>query len=265
MNILIASYSKSYDIWHITDYFLEKNWKNNNLKVYLGANGHDKQKYCPKSWIYINKGEDKSFSQSLNSYLEEIKEEYFILMLDDFLILEKVNNYLINKAFEFIKENKGVYLKLAPNPKGDFKIDKYFSQIDVKNEAPYITSLQMAMWKKDFLIKLLKYDFNPWEFEVKAGKTKEALENSDKFFVTTFPFVKYIHFVEKGKFFPFIKELIQKENLQLIGNRSFWKEEELIQFRDSNIEKIKKFIKSIIPNRYINNIRRLMRKRNYNC
>jgi len=53
----------------------------------------------------------------------------------------------------------------------------------------------MAIWKKDFLIKLLEYDFNPWEFEVKAGKTKEALENSDKFFVTNFDFVKYTHFV----------------------------------------------------------------------
>ena len=258
MNILISSYYKSYDIWHITNYFLKKNWDDDNLKIYLGANGENKKEYCPENWIYINKGEDRSFSQSLKSYLEEIEEEYFILMLDDFLILEKVNNDLINKAFEFIREKKGVYLRLVPNPKGDFKIDKYFSKIDVKNKVPYITSLQMAIWKKDFLIKLLEYDFNPWEFEVKAGKTKEALENSDKFFVTNFAFVKYTHFVEKGKFYPFIKELIQKENLQLIGNRDFWKEEELIKFKES---KIKKFIRSIIPNRYINNIRKFIGKK----
>jgi len=257
MELLISSYFKSYDIWHITNHFIKKNWKNNNLKIYLGANGENKKEYCPENWIYINKGEDRSFSQSLKSYLEEIKEEYFILMLDDFLILDKVNNDLINKAFKFIKENKGVYLRLVPNPKGDFKIDKYFSKIDVKNKVPYITSLQMAIWKKDFLIELLKYDFNPWEFEVKAGKTQEALENSDKFFVTNFAFVKYTHFVEKGKFYPFIKKLMQKENLYLIGNRDFWKEEELIKFKDS---KIKKFIRNIIPNKYKNKLRRILKK-----
>ena len=257
MDILISSYYKSYDIWHITNYFLKKNWDDENLKIYLGTNGENKKEYCPKNWIYINKGEDKSFSQSLKSYLEEIKEEYFILMLDDFLILDKVNNYLINKAFEFIKENKGVYLRLTPNPKGDFKIDKYFSQIDVENKVPYITSLQMAIWKKDFLIKLLEYDFNPWEFEVKAGKTKEALENSDKFFVTNFAFVKYTHFVEKGKFYPFIKEFVEKENLKFIGDRKFWTEKDLKRFQNSFI---KQLLINIIPNKYKNKIRKIFKK-----
>jgi len=252
MELLISSHSKAYDIWSITYYFLHKNWK--SVKVYLGANGEDKKEFVPQELIYINKGEDKSFSNSLMSYLEEIEDEYFILMLDDFVILEEVNNEDIKKAFDFIKSNKGVYLRLAPNPKGDIKINKDFSLIDVKSKVPYITSLQMAIWKKEFLMKLLKYDFNPWEFEIKAGKTKEALENYDKFFVTNYPFVKYTHFIEKGKFYPFIKDLCKKEGLNYNFNREFINENQI----QDNV--IKKLIRNLIPNKYKNSIRKLLKK-----
>jgi len=250
--ILISSYSKAYDIWPITHYFLHKNWK--NIKVYLGANGDDKKEFVPKDWIYINKGEDKSFSKSLISYLEDIKEEYFILMLDDFLILEEVDNEKIKKAFDFIKNKNGVYLRLTPNPKGDIKINKDFSLIDVKSKVPYITSLQMAIWKKDFLIKLLEYDFNPWEFEIKAGKTKESLEYFDKFFVANYPFVKYTHFLEKGKFYPFIEEMLKKEDLNYKFKRDFVDERLLKE----NI--FKKVLREFIPNKYKNKIRKFLGK-----
>jgi len=253
MRVLISSYSNSYDIWHITHHFYNKFWKNDNIKVYLGANGENNLEYCPKDWIYINKGKDESFSKSLISYLEEIEDEYFILMLDDFMILEKVDNNLIQKAFEFIKNNKGVYLRLTPNPKGDYKINEYFSKIDVLSRVPYITSLQMAIWKKDFLIDLLKYDFSPWEFEIKAGKTKEALQHSDKFYVTNFDFIKYTHFVEKGKFYPFIKKYLKQENLEFIGNREFFDNSEL--FKSSVI---KDRIRNLVPNKFVNKIRKFL-------
>ena len=257
MKLLITSHSKSYDIWHITNHFLKKNWLDNN-KIYLGANGEDRREFCPQDWIYINKGKDESFSKSLKSYIEEINDEYFILMLDDFIILNEVSNDLIEKAFKFIKERNGVYLRLRPNPKGDKKIDNYFSAINVNNQVPYITALQMAIWKKDFLLKLLEYDFNPWEFEVKAGKTKEALENSDKFFVTNFDFINYTHFVEKGKFYPFIKEIFEKENLNVISNREFWDEKDLKKFKDPFFKKI---LRNSIPNKYQNKIRKILGKK----
>jgi len=255
-NVLISSHSKANDIWHITNYFLKKYWKE-KLKVFLGANGEDKSEFAPKDWRYINNGEDISFSKSLMSYLESIDDEYFILMLDDFIILKQIDNGKIKKAFEFIKSNNGVYLRLVPNPKGDLKIDNDFSKIDVKSSVPYVTSLQMAIWKKDFLIKLLSYDFSPWEFEVKAGKTKESLSNGDGFYVTNYDFISYTHFVEKGKFYPFLKDILKKEEISLNSKRAFLSEEELNKIRDSYL---KKSIRKLLPSRYINKIRKIIGK-----
>ncbi|MFK5882355.1 MAG: hypothetical protein QM482_09090 [Sulfurospirillum sp.] len=256
INVLIASYSKASDIWYITDHFKNKYWKP-DLQITLGANGEDRKEFEPEGWNYINNGEDISFSKSLMSYLESINEEYFILMLDDFMILEKVNNNLIKKAFKFIKSKNGVYLRLTPNPKGDTKIDNDFSRIDVKSYVPYITSLQMAIWKKEFLIQLLSYNFSPWEFEVKAGKTKESLSNSDGFYVTNYNFITYTHFVEKGKFYPFLKDILKQEGLPLNSTRAFLSEEDLQNIRETLI---KKKVRQLIPAKYINTIRSIMGK-----
>lgn len=254
--LVIASYAKAYDFWHITDYFLKKYW-NKNRRIYLGANGKDKKKFVPDNWKYINCGEDISFSKSLIDYLKSIDDEYFILMLDDFMILEKVDNDKIEKAFNFIRSHDGVYLRLVPNPKGEIKIDSDFSKIDVQSYVPYVTSLQMTIWKKDFLIKLLSYDFSPWEFEIKAGKTKESLENRDNFYVTNYNFITYTHFVEKGKFYPFLKDILRKEGLPLKSSRMFLSELELKKMKDSYL---KKSIRNFLPSKYVNIVRKLLRK-----
>ncbi|WP_024787510.1 hypothetical protein [Lebetimonas sp. JH369] len=247
ITVLISSHSKAFDLWAITDYFLSKYW--NDIKIYLGANGEDMQ------WNYINDGKDISFSKSLLSYLESIDDEYFILMLDDFIILKEVDNSKIEKAFEFIKSKNGVYLRLIPNPKGDIKIDENYSKFDVKKGVPYITSLQMAIWKKEFLIQLLKYDFNPWEFEIKAGKTKKALQNYDKFFVTNCEFINYTHFVEKGKFYPFIKDLQNEKGLNIEINRNF------IDMQKIKENKLKVILRNLVPNKYQNKLRKILGKK----
>jgi hypothetical protein len=148
-HILISSHSKANDIWYITDHFLKKYW-HADLDIILGANGEDKKRCVPDRWRYINNGEDVSFSKSLMSYLKAIDEEYFILMLDDFIILEPVDTKKIEQAFEFIRSNNGVYLRLVPNPKGDKKIDDHFSKIDVKSKVPYVTSYKWQSGKKSF-------------------------------------------------------------------------------------------------------------------
>lgn len=254
--ILIASHARANDIWYITDYFLKKHWKV-NLRITLGANGKDKSKFVPENWKYVNLGVDISFSKSLIDYLKSIDDEYFILMLDDFVLLEDVDCEKIQRAFEFIKSNNGVYLRLTPNPKGDIQIDNDFSKIDVTSCVPYVTSLQMAIWKKEFLLKLLSYDFSPWEFEVKAGKTKESLSNAAGFYVTNYNFITYTHFVEKGKFYPFLKELLKQEKLPLKSERVFMSEKELKKIKDSYL---KKSIKKLLPSKYINFMRKILLK-----
>jgi hypothetical protein len=248
--LLISSHSKASDLWPITAHFLKKHWK--HKPVFLGANGENSYGNVPIGWCYVNNGEDRSFCQSLRSYVEFLDSEYIILMLDDFIILEQVKQDQIEKAVNFLRQHEGVYFRLVPNPPGDKVVSNGIRRIDVRMGVPYITSLQMAIWKRSFLIELLKYNFSPWEFETRAGKTTEALSHSDDFYVSEFPLVNYTHYVEKGKFYPFIRDIIEKEGLNLNSPRPFLSEKELKTIKDPQW---KKFIRQIIPRSFYNVLR----------
>lgn len=258
VSILISSHSKAYDIWHITEYFLNRYWKECPFKIFLGANGDDKLKFCPNHWQYLNCGTDISWSKSMIDYLSNIDTKYILLFLDDFILLDYVNKKDIKDLIYFAEKTDAVMVRTVPNPKGDIKINENFDAIDLRFNVPYSTSLQVGLWNKNFLIDLLEYGFNPWEFEIKAGKTKKALKFYDKFFVSKKYIFKYTHFVEKGKFHPSIKELATKEKVYFdFSKRDFLNELDLKALKYSNLKsKVSKFI----PNKYKNSIRKILFK-----
>lgn len=256
MTLLIASHAEAHDIWPVTAHFLTKHWPD-GCKIFLGANGVDRSACVPGGWDYINEGEDLSFSKSLLDYLGHVETDYLILMLDDFAILEDVDPRKIQKAFRFLRERNGVYLRLVPNPPGTRRIDSDFSRIEVEKNVPYITSLQMALWKKEFLMELLHYDFSPWDFETKAGRTDAARRHQDGFYVTNEPWVRYTHFVEKGKFYPLLKKLLEEEKIPLRSDRPFWREEEIKKMREPFF---KSRLRALVPPRYYNILRKLLGK-----
>ncbi len=254
LSILIASFSKAYDIWNITDYYFNKYWSDNPYKVFLGANGNDKKKYCPKKWLYINKGADLSWSKSMIDYLNCINTKYVLVYLDDFALTNNVVTNSIDTIIDFMNKDNSKMVRLSSRPKPDVKINSMIGRISIKDRVPYSTSLQAAIWDKEFLLDLLKYDFNPWQFETKAGKTNEAFKNSDKFYATYNSILEYKHFVEKGKFLSFIKENAKNDGIFLdINNRLFWDKSDM----NTNISSK---IYQYIPNKYKNKIRKIFNK-----
>lgn len=254
ISILIASFDKAYDIWNITSYYFDKYWQNIPYEVFLGANGEDKSEFVPKGWKYINVGKDISWSRSMLDYLAHIDTKYVLVYLDDLMLLEKVDENKLDRSIEFMGSKNAKMLRLSPNPKPDIKIDKFVGRISVEDRVPYITSLHAAIWEKEFLIKLLKYDFNPWDFETESGKTKEALANKNDFYATYVKVLNYVHFVEKGEFFPFIKEYAKKDNIKIdLKGREFYEEKNYFSLKSKIMEQV--------PNKYKNRIRKFFGKK----
>lgn len=255
-SILIASYAKAYDLWDITHHFFEKYWSDCSFDIFLGANGEDKKAFCPSNWKYINEGEDISWSTSMLDYLGKIESKYILLFLDDFMLLNNVMNNNINQAIELLEKNQGVMVRMTPNPKGDINFDSDFTQIDVQNKVPYATSLQVALWDKEFLVSLLQYGFNPWEFETKAGKTQEAFIYFDKLFVAKNRLIEYTHYVEKGKFYPSLLSQLKDEKKEFdLSKRSFLTNEELEKIQSNLFRSI---LNKLIPTKYKNKLRKLV-------
>lgn len=253
--ILFSSHAKASDIWHITEYFFNKYWKNCPFDIYLGANGEEKKAYCPKNWHYLNCGADESWAKSLTSYLQKMESRHVLLFVDDTILLNTPDIENLYRILKYIEKNGIKMFRLYPNPEPDIKINTLYGKIDVLSGVPYITSWNNCIWEKDFLIELLKHDFSPWDFETKGGKTVEAKKNHNKFYSVYKSIIPVSMFVEKGKFYPFIKELAEQENADFdFSKRDFLSRKDLIQMK---LATLRSKLSAPIPNRYKNKIRKL--------
>lgn len=125
----------------------------------------------------------KKWSDAFKLMLEQLKEKYIILMLEDYWPIRDINVDAVAMAHE--------YMKRWPNTlKFDLAADRYFAGeaerdwmhygwLDIvrsKPGSPYHMSLMTGMWSVDNLIKcfekgIIKLDWDPWDIEI-TGTSK---------------------------------------------------------------------------------------------
>lgn len=136
----------------------------------------------------IGKQDDYSWSGGLKYYLSQIDDEFVLLMLEDYYLDKLVNKDVIDALIDVIERNKDIVkidltddrLKVEHS---DYKNIKYLSEFGVKTiktiqssiNAPFLASVQSAIWRKDFLESILNTKDNAWQFE-KNKRTKDYLK-----------------------------------------------------------------------------------------
>lgn len=127
-----------------------------------------------------------SWSGGLKCYLDSIQNEFVLLMLEDYYLDKPVNIVLIESIITFMTANPHVVKfdltddrtkvlhrdykwKLIVNDKDVYDV----IQSDVN--APFLSSVQAAIWRVDFLKAILNTKDNPWQFE-KNPRTKKYLK-----------------------------------------------------------------------------------------
>lgn len=215
LSILFSSFDKFSDLIPVTYHYFNKYWDDCIYNVYWGSNGKlikDFKLLAPK-WNYLRiENIDIGWSENLLSYLKTLKTKYVLLILDDFLFMEKPNLEKIDEAITLMKEKKSPYCRMNSSPIPDkivndsFGLIKYFSR--------YRSSLQPSIWERDFLISLVeKYSINPWQFEDLIGIVPESI---NRIFLGSFhDFLGAKHCIEKNKWIkPFVK-ILKDEGLEI--------------------------------------------------
>jgi len=254
LSILFSSYGEYQDLLPVTYHFFNKYWKECKYDVYWGSNGKkiDNFESIAPKWKYIHtSNNDLGWSKNLKDYLENIDTPYVLLLLDDFLILKKPKIELIEDGFDLMKKNNAVYLRLNDKPKADKKISNIFGTINYYSD--YRSSLQPAIWKKDILLNLCDYNFNPWLFEWRAGIVQETI---DDVFLGVFEDIIFTqHCIEKGMWIENVLGIIEKEGIK-VSNRKVWKltntKQETFLIKDKII--------SLIPKQVLFHLRKIMKK-----
>jgi hypothetical protein len=241
LSILFSSFDRNDDLWPITNHFFEKYWSNCPYTIFLGANGANKKESCPTKWQYINLGPDHSWRQSLQDYLSQISSPYVLLFVDDTALIDFPVEEDILEVMELMRSNRAVMCRLGSYPKPDTML------------TPLIASWTNVIWDKEFLLKLLAYPLNPWEFEIKGGKTELAKQHLNDFYACKKKVIQFFHFVEKGQFDPRIKKMLGHEKVNFdLTQRSFLSYKKFIQLQ---LGTFRGALQRLIPSQYRNSFR----------
>jgi hypothetical protein len=119
------------------------------------------------------------WSNSLITFLNEMPDEHFVLMLEDYWISRPVDMRCIDNLYTYMQSNPNV---LRFDLTGDvahchgdcrdsFKFG-FINNYDIVEKPPglsYRMSFQSGIWNKQLLLSLLVNDKNPWEVEIQTS------------------------------------------------------------------------------------------------
>jgi hypothetical protein len=231
VTILVNSCDKYESVWDPFFRLLKIQWPEcQNYKIVL--NTETKVYNCDFLNIEtICSGTKLTWSQRLKKVLARIDSDYVLYFLEDFFLQDKVSEIALLEAIDFIKKNKNIgYLGLKYNSTRVFKDEnqkipeEHFFEKDLVCYMNRVNSMT-ALWRKDYLISLLRNHETPWEFEL-YGSVRSR-RKPEKVMVTNnlngdFPpiFVYevdpvYGYAINGGKWLPKNKELFDKFGIEV--------------------------------------------------
>jgi len=113
------------------------------------------------------KQSELTFSQGLRRFVESsYPSEMFILLLEDYYLSRKVDIKRINELWALMESNVNISkIDLSGDLVKREHLEYRRGLVEAAPEALYQTSLQAAIWRRDYLLRFLEPHENPWQFE----------------------------------------------------------------------------------------------------
>ena len=119
--ILVNSCDKYEDTWYPFFKLLQIQWENHPKSIYL--NTENKKYECPFMDVKTICTVNEAWTERVKKAVMQIKEKYVLFFLDDFFIVDQVNNDLFKDAYQDFKENESIgYAWFKAANKGDKKV-----------------------------------------------------------------------------------------------------------------------------------------------
>ena len=128
--------------------------------------------------LYDNGAQNCSWSAGVLRWLEHLKDKHFILFLDDYFLDKPVNSGLVTQVIKLAERNPKIAKIDLTDDWTKYPHSKVTREglalVKAYKSASFLTSLQAAIWRKDYLQTFLDANENPWQFEKKGSKRVQA-------------------------------------------------------------------------------------------
>ena len=161
--VLINSCDAYTDVLDYFFFFYKKFW-NCPYKTYLNMEDVAyKNDILEKTFVFGK----TAWSKRLIKCLKEIEQEFVIMFLDDFFLVDYVDQKKLDECVSRMQNDRSIgYFMFEPHLSDKFgmpKEDDYFRKRDKRER--YLCSAQIILWRKSYLLRVMRKRESPWEFE----------------------------------------------------------------------------------------------------
>ncbi|HVP81266.1 MAG TPA: hypothetical protein VMV04_25525 [Thermodesulfobacteriota bacterium] len=177
LSIFICSCDKYSDIWDPFFKLFFKYWPDCHYEIYLVTNFN---KYDNPAVNSLCVGEDLNWSSTVHKALEKVTSSHILFLQEDYLLTERVKGKDIDIIFNYIIKKDISYFRMYPCP-GPDKIIGWINNYEIgeiTKSQPFRTSLQAAIWNRQYFMSLLSKDESGWEFEMNSVNRSDKTENT---------------------------------------------------------------------------------------
>lgn len=220
ITVLVNSCDIYEDAWNPFFKLFQIQWPSCDYDIVL--NTEEKQYDCDFMEIRTICSGRKAWSKRLLYCLDRISSDYILFFLEDQFLQQSVNTLYWNKTVSYMDNNSDVgviFPRHSDKQKKDYKLD--FFPRELITDKYRIVGM-VALYRKDYLTKLLRKHENPWEFEkyasIRSKRLKEKVLQYSKFNPAIFVYDDLIqngYGITARKWLPKNKELFKKYGIEV--------------------------------------------------
>ena len=170
--VYVASCDAYADLWPGFFHCLRKHWADCPYRCYIGS---EVLPCTEAGTISLRSGKTRSWSDSVLRHVEQITEDYVLLMLDDFFLRARVSTPLIEKLLRELKSVNGAMVRLLPRPPPAAAPSPGRCTSECAPGEPYRACVQAAIWRRADLLAMLRPDESIWDFELASTRRSEEI------------------------------------------------------------------------------------------
>lgn len=197
MTILILSCDKFSDLWEGHIKLLEENWPDRNMRACIVTDCETDR--CFPNVDIIVAANQPEWSDRLKVALQQVNTEYVFVTLDDYFLIEQVQNEKIANVINMMTKENIDYVRLFARPKraNGTKLEGYRGMRRINTDENYSVNLYAGIWKKWFLEKTTEESLSAWKFEIRLPRV--ARNNNARCVVSSNNEFVILDVVRKGK------------------------------------------------------------------
>lgn len=195
--VLVVSCDRYRDLWRPFFELFWRRWPDCPGPVYLGANF---ESYDDRRVETLHVGADVNWAAGVAAMLDRVRGDYVIVMLEDFLLMQDVDNNRIERLADIAAHERLGCLRLYSIFPPENVVTRYPELGSFSPGNKWRITAQAAIWRTDTLRRLLVPGFSAWDFEMVGSQMSEYMP--DRIWGVRQPALVYDQAVEKGKWRP---------------------------------------------------------------